>query len=60
MLKKLLRARSFGGSIDHLIRCQAIVPIFSSELNLPSIVQTSTPTFLGCWTLIIVTLVIHF
>jgi hypothetical protein len=59
-LKKLLGARFFGGSIDHLIHHQSIIPVFLGELNFPSIIQISTSTFLGCWALIIATLVNSF
>jgi hypothetical protein len=60
ILKKLLGARSFGGSINHLACCQATLPASPNRFNLPSIVQTTTSTFLGCWALIGLTLVIHF
>ncbi len=48
MLEKLIGVRCFGGSIGHLAHCRAILPTSSGRLNLPSMVQTTTPTFLGC------------
>jgi hypothetical protein len=57
-LEKLLGVGSFGDSMNHLACCQAI-SIFSSMLNLPYVVWIVAPTFLGCWALIILTLVIH-
>jgi len=48
MLEKLLGARSFGASIDHLIHHHATFPAFSGELGLPSMVQTIAFAFLGC------------
>jgi hypothetical protein len=60
MLEKLLGVGSFGGSIGHLIHCQATLPIFSNELSFLFMVHTTAPTFLGCWALIILALVICF
>jgi len=60
MLENLFGARFFGGSIDHPICHQAILPIFSSEHNLQFIVWIIAPTFLGCWVLITLTLITRF
>jgi hypothetical protein len=54
MLDKLFGEGSFGGSIDHLARHQAILPIFLNKFGLLSMVWTITPT------LITLPLVIHF
>jgi hypothetical protein len=37
-LEKLLGARSFGGSIDHLVHYQTMPPIFSNKLGFLSVV----------------------
>jgi hypothetical protein len=58
-LEKLLGARSFGGSINHLACGQAILLASSSGLNFLFIVWTIALTFLGCWALIILTFVIR-
>ncbi len=59
-LEKLLSARSFGGSINHLACYQATLLASSSKLSLPFIVWTIALAFLGCWALIIPTFVICF
>jgi hypothetical protein len=59
-LEKLLGAGSFGGFIGHLVHCHAILPTFSNGFGLLSIVWIASSTFLGCWALITLTLVIHF
>jgi hypothetical protein len=56
----LLGAQSFSGFIGHLACHHAIILTFSSRFGLPSIVRTTTPTFLGCWALIARALVIRF
>jgi len=38
MLEKLFSARSFGGSIGHLVIHQTILPAFSNKLSLPFMV----------------------
>jgi hypothetical protein len=60
MLEKILGARSFGGSINHLTHFQTTFHASSSELNFPSIIWTTIPAFLGCWALIALALVTHF
>jgi hypothetical protein len=60
ILEKLLGVRSFGGFIDHLAHHQAILLISLGKLGLLFIVWIVTPTFLGCWALIILALVTHF
>jgi hypothetical protein len=52
--------KSFGGFIGHLACHYAIFLIFLGGLGLPFMVWTIAPTFLGCWALIVFTLVIHF
>jgi hypothetical protein len=52
MLKKLLGVRSFGGSIGHLAHCQTIFLASLGRIGLHSVIQTTVPTFLGCWALI--------
>jgi hypothetical protein len=59
-LEKLLGARSFGGIIGHLACCQAICFVFSGRLDLPYVVRTIVPSFLGCWALIVPAFVIRF
>ncbi len=48
MLEKLLRAKSFGGFINHLAHRQATLPISLSKFGLLVIVWTTTPAFLKC------------
>jgi hypothetical protein len=60
MLKKLLGSKSFGTMVSHLAHCQIIIHASVTGLPLPSMVRRATPTFLGCWALIIPTLVSHF
>ncbi len=60
MLEKLVGAGFFNGSISHLTHCQAIFPTFSNELSFIFMVQTTTPTFLGCWALIVPTIATSF
>jgi hypothetical protein len=60
MLNKLFGEGSFGGSINHLACHQATFPISSNKFGLLSMVWIVTPTFLGCWALFILPLVIHF
>jgi hypothetical protein len=57
MLEMLLGAGSFGGSINHLTCRHATLLGSSSKLGLPFVVWTISPTFLGCWALIIFTLI---
>jgi hypothetical protein len=59
-LGKLFGVGFFGGSINHLAHCQAILPTSLGRIGLHSVVQTIAPTFLGCWALIILVLVICF
>jgi hypothetical protein len=59
-LEKLLGARSFGGSINHLTCRQATLPTSLGRFGLPYVVWTITPTFLWCWALIALALVIRF
>jgi hypothetical protein len=47
-LKKLLGARSFGDSIDHLIHHQTKFCASLGMFNLPFVVWIATPAFLGC------------
>jgi hypothetical protein len=59
MLEKLLTMGCFGGSINHLLHCQAtFLPL--GGLNFPFVVWTTTPTFLKCWALIDLALITHF
>jgi hypothetical protein len=60
MLEKFFGVGSFGNSIDHLACCQTILLASSSGLSLFSTVQIVAPAFLGCWALIIPTLVTCF
>jgi hypothetical protein len=60
MLEKLLGSRSFGTIVGHLVCCQIILLISSRGLGLPLVVRHATPTFLGCWALIVHALVFHF
>jgi len=59
-LKELLGARSFGGSIGQLICHLVTFPASLGKLGLPFVVQTTSPTFFGCWALITFTFVIYF
>ncbi len=60
MLEKLLSGGSFGAFIYYLTHHQAIFPTSLGGFSLLSIVQTATPTFLGCQALIILAFVICF
>jgi hypothetical protein len=60
MLEKLLGSRSFGTIISHLVYYQVTFPISSRGLGLSLVVRCFAPAFLGCWALIIFTLVFHF
>jgi hypothetical protein len=60
MLEKLHGARSFGGSIGHLIRCQDILLASLGKFDLLFIIRIATPAFLGCWALIVLALVTCF
>jgi hypothetical protein len=60
MLEKLLRSRSFGTIMGHLVRRQVTLPTSSRGLAFPLVVRRVTPAFLGCWVLIILALVFHF
>ncbi len=57
MLEKLFGERSFGGFIDCLARCQGIIFVSLSGLDLPFVIQIVAPIFLGCWTLIALAIV---
>jgi hypothetical protein len=59
-LEKLSSLGSFDGFIGHLVRRQAILFAFLNWTNLLFVVQIVATTFLGCWALIVPTLVIHF
>ncbi len=59
-LEKLLSARSFGVIIGHLACCQATFLVFFNKLDLPSVIWTIAFTYLGCWALIVLALVICF
>jgi len=58
--EKLFGVGSFGNSIDHLVCCQTILLASSSGLSFFSMVQIVALAFLGCWALIIPTLVTCF
>ncbi len=60
MLEKLLGARSFHGSIDHLTCCQATLFTSLGGFGLPYVVWIIAPAFLGCWAFNALALVIHF
>jgi hypothetical protein len=60
MLEKLFGVGSFGGFINHLVRCHAILVASLSELDLLYVVWTIAFTFLGCWALVTLALVICF
>jgi hypothetical protein len=60
MFKKLLGMRSFNITVGHLACDWVILFTSSNGLYLPSMVQLVAPTFLGCWTLIILALITHF
>ncbi len=60
MLEKLFGAKSFGGSINHLLRHEAIIFASSNKFGFPSIIRTTTPAFSRCWALITFALVIRF
>ncbi len=59
-MEKLIGAGSFGGFINHLTCHHATLPTSLSKFNLLFMVQTTILTFLGCWALIVHTLLIHF
>jgi hypothetical protein len=59
-LGKLFGVGFFGGSIGHLAHCQATLPTSLGRIGLHFVVQTIAPTFLGCWALIVLALVICF
>jgi hypothetical protein len=59
-LEKLFGARSFGGSIDHLARHEATLLVSLGGVGFHSIVRSIAPTFLKCWTLIALAIIIHF
>ncbi len=59
-LEKLLGVGFFGGSIGHLVCCQATFLVSSGELSLPFMVWTTFLALLGCWALIVLILVICF
>jgi hypothetical protein len=59
-LEKLLNVGSFGGFINNLIRCSAILSVSLNELGLLSVVQTTTHAFLGCWAIIFLAFVTRF
>jgi hypothetical protein len=44
---------SFGGSISHLVRCQAILPVCLGRLDLLFVVWILALTFLRCWALML-------
>jgi hypothetical protein len=44
-LEKLLGAKSFGGFIDHLVRHQGIIFVFSNGLDLFFVIQIVAPIF---------------
>jgi len=52
--------KSFGGYINHLTCCRAIILVFSSGFDLPFVVWIIAPTFLGCWATIVPTIVTRF
>ncbi len=56
MLEKLLGARSFGGSINHLACRQAILLAYLGEFDLPFIIRSIALAFLRCQALITPTL----
>ncbi len=58
MLEKLLGVGNFSGFISHSTHHQAIFPTFFSKFSFPFMVQIIALAFLGCWALIILTLVI--
>jgi hypothetical protein len=60
MLEKLLGAKSFGGSINHLACRQAILLAYLGGFDLLFIIWTIALAFLGCQALITPTFVIHF
>ncbi len=57
---KLLTGGSLGEIIGHLVHHQVIFFVFSSMLDLTFVVQIVALTFLGCWALIIPTLITRF
>jgi hypothetical protein len=59
-LEKLFDVKSFGGSIVHLVCFQAMFLVSLGKFNFLSVVQIVTLSFLGCWALIVFTLVTHF
>jgi hypothetical protein len=60
MLEKLLNVGSFGGFINHLTCHQTTFPTSLSGLGLPPMVWIVALALLGCWALIVLTLVTRF
>jgi hypothetical protein len=60
MWEKLLGVGSLGGSISHLVHCQATFLTSSNGLDLVSMVQIVAPAFLWYWALIAPAFVTHF
>jgi hypothetical protein len=60
MLQKQLGSRSFGTIMGHLVRYQITLLVSLGRLDLPSMVQHVTITFVGYWALIAFTLIFHF
>jgi hypothetical protein len=58
--QRLICVRFFGGSICHLTRQYPIILVFLGRLRLLFVVQIAAPTFLGCWALITLALIICF
>jgi hypothetical protein len=59
-LEKIFCVGSFGGFIGHLAHCQTIFPTFSNGFDIFSMIWITTHGCLGCWTLIVLALFIHF
>jgi hypothetical protein len=59
-ISKLLGGGSFGGFIGHLVHRQATFHVSSSRIDPISMVRIIAFTFLGCWALIIPTLITCF
>jgi len=60
ILEKLFGVGSFGGFIGHLAHCQAIFLTFSSGFDIFLMIWITIHACLGCWTLIVLALFIHF
>jgi hypothetical protein len=60
MLEKNLFMGSFSGFIGHLVHHRGIILVSLNMFSLPYVVQIVALTFLGCWALIALVLVIHF